>query len=116
MVEELQLHRALSSIPDEFHWFCDFTEVSEHSSQEPACSLGTSQRIEKSQVLLKLFAIDHDTLPWVKDQLIKQLSRCADCVKTFHEKKREMFIDMQRFSPSSIISPPAALTPVPQGI
>ncbi|KAF8428287.1 SEN1 N terminal-domain-containing protein [Tirmania nivea] len=69
---------ALSSIPDEFHWFCDLTEESEHSSQESACSLDTSQRIEKAQVLLKLFAIDHGTLPWVKDQLIKQLSRCAE--------------------------------------
>ncbi|RPB27518.1 hypothetical protein L211DRAFT_552360 [Terfezia boudieri ATCC MYA-4762] len=87
---------ALSSIPDEFHWFCALTEESEHSSQEPACSLDTSQRIAKAQVLLKLFAIDHGSLPWVKDQLIKQLSRCAECVKTFHEKKREMFIDMQR--------------------
>lgn len=88
----------MSSIPDEFHWFCDLTEFDEGA--EPECVLSTSERIEKAQTLLKLFAtIDNgSSLPWVKDQLIKQLSRCAVCVKTFHEKKREMFIDMQRFA------------------
>ncbi|KAI5809970.1 SEN1 N terminal-domain-containing protein [Peziza echinospora] len=94
--EVLEALSALSSIPDEYHWFCDLTEF-EDTSQQPECALTTKERIEKTQILLKLFAVEnHATLPWVKEQLTKQLSRCAECVKTFHETKREMFIDMQR--------------------
>ncbi|KAF8472621.1 SEN1 N terminal-domain-containing protein [Kalaharituber pfeilii] len=92
----LEALKALASIPDEFHWFCDLTEFDE-GAEPQECALDTKQRIDRTQTLLKLFAIDsHPTLPWLKNQLTKQLSRCAECVKTFHEKKREMFVDMQR--------------------